>query len=167
MKKILIVAVLIAASLSAFGVTKKDNEAKQREQAAVKANLDNRDYVIEVSQALPSSGRSVPLTSRYSLTVKSDSLRCYLPYFGRAYSIPYGGGEGLIFDSIIRDYSVTQGKRDVTKISFTTRTDEDTYQFFIDVFANGSSSIKVQPNNKQAISFIGTVKMNIKTKEAE
>ena len=44
-------------------------------------------------------GRSRALTSDYSIEIRNDSVFSYLPYFGVAYNVPYGGGKGLIFNA--------------------------------------------------------------------
>lgn len=112
-------------------------------------------FVINVDMAIPASGRSRMLTSPYSLTIDSGRVNSYMPYFGRAYSVPYGGGEGLIFEGEADDYSLGYGRNGEATISFTVRTKEDSYRFNLDIFPNGSSSVSVNPNNKQPISFTG------------
>lgn len=42
------------------------------------------------------NGKTVYLTSPYSVKISNDSAYIELPYFGVAYSVPYGGGEGGI-----------------------------------------------------------------------
>ena len=61
----------------------------------VREIVDSGRIKIDVDRAVPMAGRSVNLTSPYSLEIHGDSILSYLPYFGRAYSAPYGGGEGL------------------------------------------------------------------------
>ena len=53
--------------------------------------IENGRFTIEVDRALPMGGRTVHLTTPYSLEMRGDSAISYLPYFGRAYSLPYGG----------------------------------------------------------------------------
>lgn len=52
----------------------------------------------------PMKGRSRALTSDYSIEIRNDSVFSYLPYFGVAYNVPYGGGKGLIFNAPITGY---------------------------------------------------------------
>lgn len=58
------------------------------------------DYMIP----LRGGGKSV---STYYIKVSADSLDSYLPYFGQARHIPYGGGKGLNFQEKIDTYSDT------------------------------------------------------------
>ena len=110
-------------------------------------------------RALPARGRSVTLTSPYSVEIRNDSVISYLPYYGRAYSIPYGGGEGLNFKAPLTDYKLEWDKKETAKIKFSARSEEDKFDFIIDVFSNGSSSIFVNMQNRQSISFQGELDM--------
>ncbi len=68
-------------------------------------------------------GRSIPLTSLYSLEIRNDSVISYLPYYGRAYSIPYGGAtdfiaaiptvwdESIVLDGKMGEYIVTARRK--------------------------------------------------------
>ena len=92
---------------------------------------------------VPARGRSVMLTSPYSVEIRNDSIISHLPYYGRAYSIPYGGGEGLNFKAPLTDYKLDWDKKGTAKIKFTARSTEDKFDFDIDIFSNGSSTIFV------------------------
>ena len=115
-------------------------------------------------------GPSRHLTSNYSVEIRNDSVFSYLPYFGIAYSAPYGGrGKGLIFDEKITDHKLIFDKKGTANISFRTRTEEDSYIYWIKVFTSGSADVRVTPNNKQSISYYGefiydTPKKNAKNK---
>lgn len=141
---------------SLFAQSKK--EKKEYIKELVKEQVENREYTIEVNRALPTGGRSVNLTSLYELKVQGDSVYSYLPYFGRAYSVPYGGGDGLRFETVMTDYNVTYDKKGTARIQFKAITNEDNFTFNISVFDNGSASINVTPTNRQQISFNGEIK---------
>lgn len=93
------------------------------------------------------------------MEIRNDSVISYLPYYGRAYSIPYGGGEGLNFKAPLTDYKLEWDKKETAKIKFSARSEEDRFDFSIDVFSNGSSSIFVNMQNRQSISFQGELDM--------
>lgn len=133
------------------------SEKKAQTERAVKQAIDSKNFVIDVDYMQPMKGNSRPLTSNYSLKVKNDSVFSYLPYFGVAYSAPYGGGKGLIFNAPVSEYQTEYLKKGKVRISFDTRNEEDYYQYRLTIFPNGSTSISVQPNRKQAISFTGNM----------
>lgn len=166
MKKFLSLAVMILLAGSVCTQAQTKAERKAREAETVKTRLENRDYTIEVLTVHPMGGRSIQVTPDFTLTVKGDSVRSVLPYFGRAYTVPYGGGNGLRFEAVTRDYRQEYNKkRKETQITFSVRTDEDNFQFRLSVFGNGSSMISVQCNNREGISYNG--RMATREREAE
>jgi hypothetical protein len=50
-------------------------------------------------------------------------------------------------------------KKETAKIKFSARSEEDKFDFSIDVFSNGSSTIFVNMQNRQSISFQGELDM--------
>lgn len=149
-----IVAFIGGQSLSA---QEKDETAEP-----VKALIERGEYTVDVVRALPMSGRAVNLTSPYSLTVKGDSVYSHLPYFGRAYSAPYGGGDGLSFQKPIVNKQVSFDEKGKATIRFESRSDDDRYAFQIQIFSNGSATLFVQPTNKQSITYHGDLRIENK-----
>ena len=88
----LIGIVLMIGGQSLYSQNKK--ERKEQKAKEIKEMIEGGRFTIEVDRALPMGGRSVNLTTPYSLEMRGDSAISYLPYFGRAYSLPYGGGDG-------------------------------------------------------------------------
>ena len=131
------------------------NEKKAQTERAVKEAIVAKQYKISVNHMQPMRGGSRTLTSDYSLEVKNDSVFSYLPYFGVGYSIPYGGGKGLIFKAPISEYKTEYLKKGKAGISFKTANEEDKYEYRLTIYPNGSASIHIQPTNRQAISFSG------------
>ncbi|CAK7057710.1 MAG: hypothetical protein PARBA_02095 [Parabacteroides sp.] len=128
---------------------------KEQLSTEVKEMIDGKQFTIDVNRALPMGDNSVNLTSSYSFELKGDSAISYLPYYGRAYSVPYGGGDGLRFEKPIAEYECSYDKKGVANIKFVTRTDDDRYRFSIQIYPGGSAYINVSPTNKQSISFQG------------
>ena len=91
----------------------------------------------------------------YTVEVRNDSLFSYLPYIGRAYQIPYGGGKGLNFSERIGSYQELQKKNGLRHIEIGVKNDEDTYLYTIEVYDNGSSHIDVQARQRERISYSG------------
>ena len=96
-------------------------EKKEQKKEAVKKLIESENYKIDVNTAMPMRGRSIPLTSSYSLEIRNDSVISYLPYYGRAYSIPYGGGDGLNFKAVLKEYSMEMDKKGNAVIEFIAR----------------------------------------------
>ena len=130
-------------------------EKKEAKEKAVSEQIDSGRFRIQVNRAIPSGGGAVNLTSPYFLELRGDSVISYLPYFGRAYSLPYGGGEGMSFEAPASDYQLTYDKKKTARIRFKTRTDEDLYTLDLRIFPGGSATIGVTPVHKQAIQYQG------------
>ncbi|MBP1615951.1 MAG: hypothetical protein H6Q13_3399 [Bacteroidetes bacterium] len=156
--RIFFLLVLLVAGTEWSTAQSKEEKKAEKEQA-VKEKIESRNYSVDVNTALPRRGISIHLTSSYSLEVRNDSLSSWLPYYGRAYSIPYGGGDGLTFKAPIEGYKLSYDKRGTAKIEFTAHTKEDLYEFNILIFTSGSSSISVNMHNRDSIDFSGELNM--------
>ena len=148
---IVLSAITVGCS-SSMGLTKEEKATKA---AALHVAIEKRTFIVEVDKALPMGGSARVLTSPYSLELNEEKVKSYLPYFGRAYSLPYGGGEGLIFDSVMTDYQSSFDKKGKTLIEFKTQSKEDQFVYRIHISPNGTASIDVTPMNRQPISFTG------------
>ena len=139
--------------------TVEEKAARAAEQAAkVNMALKERKYKIYVERMYSMRGGSKTLSYGYSVEVRNDSLISYLPYFGRAYSVPYGGGKGLTFSERIGSYQEYQKGNGMRHIEIGLRNDEDTYLYTIEVYDNGSSSISVQSRQRENISYSGEMR---------
>lgn len=154
-KNLRFIALLILLSGAVGLSAQSKKEKKEQMKLVVKELLASEKYKIHANTAFPMRGRSIPLSSPYALEVRNDSVISYLPYYGRAYSIPYGGGEGLVFKAPLKDYKMERDKKGNAKIQFSARTLEDKYDFSVSVFDNGAASIDVMMQNRQSISFSG------------
>ena len=97
-KRLVLLLLFITASLFVLNAQSKKERRAQKEKQ-VKELIESGSYRIDVSTAYPQRGRTIQLSSPYSIEIRNDSVFSYLPYYGRAYSIPYGGGQGLIFNA--------------------------------------------------------------------
>ena len=160
MKKIFVSMVLVCLALVMLSgcATSEERAARAAEQKkkVVKA-LTERNYKISVDRMYMSRGGSKSVSYGYSVEVRNDSLISYLPYFGRAYSVPYGGGKGLNFSERIGSYSEFMEKNGKRHIEIGLKNEEDTYLYTIEVFDNGKSSIDVQSRQRERISYSGDV----------
>jgi len=157
-KKILS-SVFLILFLGTFTLSAQSKQSRKKEkEKAVKELVDSGNYKIDVSMAYPQRGRSVPLTSFYSLEIRNDSVISHLPFYGRAYSIPYGGGNGLSFKAPVEEYDISKNmKKKKYEVKLKTKTSEDTFQFNIDIFFDGSSNINVNMQNRESIHFSGDI----------
>lgn len=160
---IVVAGVVTTLDLFASGDRKdKNKQTKAKFGQQVESSLESKNYEIVVDRVLTSKGATHNLTSGYSLKIDKDSLYSMLPYFGRAYSIPSGGGSAMIFDAIVTEYRVKDGRKGAKKVRLRARSEEDSYLFNIEIYSNGSCNIFVSSNNRQAISYFGKIKFDEK-----
>ncbi|MDR2385123.1 MAG: DUF4251 domain-containing protein [Tannerella sp.] len=156
-----IITTLLSACASLQGISKEEKAARE---TALKEAINKQEYVVDVNCMIPMKGNSKHLSSSYSLTIKRDEIISYLPYFGEAYNIPYGGGKGLNFKAKINKYNALVDNKGKTIIELETKNEEDHYVYHIEIFPNGAANISVRSHNRQSISYSGTAE-EIKEKE--
>ncbi len=122
--------------------------------------LENKLYKVDFTRASPISGPSFTLNYPYYVSVIGDRVESFLPYFGRAYMVPYGGGEGLRFTAPTRNYKMEIDKRGRYQISFEAQTSEDNYTFELEIYPTGESRLAIYAMKKQRISFSGDIDMD-------
>ena len=148
-KQILMLLLVMLAGIPTLSAQTK-KEKKEQKKEAVRQLIVSEDYKIDVNTAMPMRGRSIPLTSQYSLQIRNDSVFSYLPYYGRAYSVPY------------KEYTMDMDKKGNAIIKFSARSPEDFFEFRAKVFPDGTTSIDVTMQNRQAISYRGEVDLDKK-----
>lgn len=96
------------------------------------------------------------LHSACTVTSKTgDTITSYLPYFGRAYAAPYSGGNVFSFNAPVLKYSVDFRKKGVVKVMVSTKTIDDNFTFYIELYENNKVSVRVNTVNRQGISYLG------------
>jgi Domain of unknown function (DUF4251) len=154
-KFLCVIALFAIASLTRAQDTKTD---KAGEQATIKSMIDAHKYVFKAQSASPTRGRIVQLTSDYDVAVTKDTVRSYLPYFGRAYSAPIDGkNSGIEFTSKDFEYLQKDRKKGGWDITIKPKDVNDVREMFLTIFDNGTASLRVSSNNREPISFNGYV----------
>ncbi|CAL1519297.1 DUF4251 domain-containing protein [Chitinophaga sp. MM2321] len=150
---------MIALTTGSLYAQETKTQKKEEKAAEVKALIDSRNYVFVAQSALPMNGRTRQLTSEYNVTVTADSVVSYLPYFGRAYSAPYGSNKSpLDFKTKQFKYTSTPRKKDGWSISVKPTDQQDIQNINITVSSSGYGTLQVTSNNRQPMSFNGYIK---------
>ena len=160
MKRVICLSVLFASAVILWSncATSEEKAAQMAELSANVTNaLNNRDFKIAIDRMYPMRGSSKHVSFGYSVEVRNDTLISYLPYFGRAYNVPYGGGKGLNFSAPIGSYQEFMKRNGQRHIEIGVANDEDTYFYTIEVFDNGSSSVDVRARQRERISYSGNL----------
>jgi hypothetical protein len=163
MKKISLgVAMLAIMVLTSCGTASKTvrSEVDKATAEVVTAMLQKEVYKMDFDRGYSSSGPSFPLNHPYYVSVIKGRVESFLPYIGRAYNVPYGGGEGLNFTAPISDYKMTQDRKARWIVTFDARTSEDRYRFRVEIYPAGEAYLSVQATQKQSISFSGHIDLD-------
>jgi len=137
---------------------KRAAEAAEHAQKVMTA-LADRHYKINISHMHPLRGGSRSVSYSFSVEVKGDTLVSYLPYYGRVYWVPYGGGKGLNFTETISTYEEWEKKNGLRHVEIGLKNEEDTYLYTIEVFGNGSATIDVMARQRDQISYSGEMEV--------
>lgn len=158
MKKILFLA--LAAMLAASCATGKLSPEEKAAQASQKAQLigagiANRHFTVLATHMQPLGAPSRTLTYGYEVTVGGDTLKSVLPYVGRGYSVPYGGGSGLHFTTTITDYTSSHNPKGYYEVEIKARNEGQDYVYRLQIFDNGRTNITVISRERDQIHFTG------------
>jgi Domain of unknown function (DUF4251) len=152
---LLLLSVLLVSTM----VAAQDSKTDQSEaNANVKAMIDAKRYLFKAQSAHPTRGRVVQLNSEYDVKITPDTIRSYLPYYGRAYSAPIGETEGPL-DFVSKDFEYKQQdrKKGGWDITIKPKDGKGVREMFLTVFENGTASLRVSSNNREPISFNGHI----------
>ena len=137
MKKLIFISLLfsiLSLSVSAQKPTKAEKAAQlEQEFQQTRQLIESNHFQFELNRVYPQGGQDLSRFNPRGKFVITDSVaKGTLPFFGRAYSLPYGEGGGIEFDG-------------------------DTYQISMEISGGGNCSVNLNSNNRAQISYSGTV----------
>ena len=126
---------------------------------AIKAILEQQEYVVMVGSMRPLTAPTVSVSQGQKMIVRNGTVTCNLPYAGSGQNVGYGasGYKALNFSSPIVDYKVTYPKEDRAVVTFKVNNGDDHYRFHVEVFMNGKTTIDVDPQGRDGISYSGMI----------
>lgn len=166
MKKI--ITILFLGLITLYGVQAQEDRREQRklrekEKVAEIAKLiQEQNFRFLAQFAYPMGGGSIHLTSEYTLDLENNKVTSWLPFYGRAYHVEYGGRDGGIkFSEEARAIELTRGKRGVQSFIMEVKAPKDIYRLNLSITPAGFATLDVSSNNRQSIRFSGIiVKLN-------
>ena len=152
---IALVAIIVAACSTSKLTPEEKAAEKMRIADAVASAIDNRRFKVEIDYMKPFRGPNRHLSFGYEIRVSGDTLYSYLPYFGAAYNVPYGGGKGLNWEAPLTGYQVTPGRKGATIVEMTAYNGEDYFLYSFELMPNGAAYLNVRSRDREPISFSG------------
>lgn len=106
--------ILVAISLLLFACGTTQTAAEKADKAKhLREKIESFNFKFNATYAHPQNYKSVYLSSYYDVKVSPDTVKAYLPFFGRAYTAPMNSREGGIkFESTDFEYIIEEGKKD-------------------------------------------------------
>ena len=151
-----LITIIATAIFVACGTTRSAAE-KEEIAANVEQAVKEPSFEFKATYAFPTGFRSQHLPPSYEVDVSPDTVKVYLPYFGRAYKAPISPSEGgYRFTSTDFDYSFEQGKRSGNWLVNIKFNDLDrAVSFNLDVWENETARLTITDTDRQSISFQG------------
>lgn len=135
---------------------------EERSVEEAKALLESRQFEVEIIHVYPQGGGDVSrFNPRGRITVKDSVAEGHLPFFGRAYTLPYGEGGGIEFDAAMKEVQVKmfkKKKRESVVFSFSVPGKNDTFRITIETMGGEGCSVFLVSNNRTQISYSGKLK---------
>ncbi len=149
----------------ATGIAQETSRKTQREQKKIEKQkqievlINSKEFVFEATKALPQGGKMIILTgSSYTVKFNPETIESYLPFYGRAYSVDYGGDGGIKFQGKPDEYKVvTQNAGKGYDINARIKSPKDYYKLHLSVSTNGSATLIVDSNQRSSISYYGSI----------
>ena len=136
-------------------------KAQELDSAVVVKAVETKNYIFKAQSASPQRGGFRQLTSEYDFVVRPDTLVSYLPYYGRSFTAPVNTTDaGLQFTSMKYEYSVKNKKKNRWDITIKPKDVSRIRDLNLTVFVNGRASLRVNSNDREAITFDGYLKVN-------
>ncbi len=167
MKRLFFISLLLASlslSLAAQKTNSKAEKAAQLEQEFQKTLelIESNHFQFELDQVYSQGGMDLSrFNPRGKITITDSIAKGHLPFFGRAYSLPYGEGGGVEFDGTMKEQSqkiVHKKKRKIIYYRFSIPAKNDIYEISMEIAGGGNCSVNLHSNNRAHISYSGIIR---------
>ena len=153
MKYLIIIIMLLIGTSAQPAAKKKEEKAKK-----IKELVESQQFRFVARTALPRTGSAINLTCHYDLEVDSMNVISWLPFYGRAYQVEYGGDGGIKFEETAKSIKVELDKKKKNyKVSIELNTTKDSYQINMSISLSGYANLDVTSVHRQGISFYGII----------
>jgi len=156
-KQVLPLLFFLIVSIGDIQVTIAQKPPSDKE-VAIKNAVDSQRYIFYAQYAIPTGGKQRSLTPEYTVRILKDTIKADLPYFGRAYSAPYGStDDGINFTTADFDYKIEPRKKGGCEIAIKPKDIQGGHQMTLTIFTNGTATLQATGNNRQPISYNGYI----------
>jgi len=162
--KTIVLCMLTFLSISNFSLlaqekTKKElkQEKELQKQKEIQELVASQNFIFEAQKATPQGGRLIHLDyNTYFLKFNADKTTCDIPFFGRAYNVPYNGDGGIKFEGKPENIKIENKSKNIN-VRATVKGINDSYDLMFRIFYNGSATLSVNSNSRGPISYDGII----------
>lgn len=159
---------LIAFTLFLTGSVQAQRKNKAVQDAKIEQQFKDlqtlvrsNHFQVAIDRVYPMNGADLTrFNPEGTITVTDSIARGKLPYFGRAYTLPYGEGGGIEFDNAIQKLQVKtieKKRKSSVLYQFNASGQNDVYRVTIEAFPGGTCSVSINSNNRRTISYSGRI----------
>lgn len=148
---------IAAAVMQSCFNTKKIKADPPLDASAIKNMIDSQSFVFVPRYVVPWNGRRRDLSGGFDISVSKDTVKSYLPFWGRGYIAPISPTEiDFDFTSVKFSYT-TKPMRNGWNISI--KPHDQTYlrELYFTVYDNASASLNVTSVDRTAVSYDGYI----------
>ena len=163
---LLLILIGVVPAMGQSSDKKAEKERKKLEKEKEVATLvESKNFEFKATRALPTGFKSMDLTTNPNYVKFSpDLIVSEMPFYGKAYSVPYGGDSGLKFDGKPDVYKVEKKNKNY-EVEAKVKGKGDFYTISLTISFSGNSTMNIMSNNRSSISYIGEVYPIEKPKE--
>ena len=120
------------------------------------SNVSDADFTFKATYAYPTGYRQIYLSPFYDVKVSPDTVRVYLPYYGRAYvALSILTREESNSSAPISIISSIPERKGNWRVAVRTKDTGREITLNFDIWENGTVRLHVSDPNRQSISFNG------------
>lgn len=159
------IIIFIAFSTLFISCGTSQSAAEKAKQASfLDEQIENLNFRFVANHAYPQGYQSIHLTSPYDVILTPDTIKAYLPYYGRAYTAPINSSEGGIkFESVDFESNILMGNvHGEWHVTIKTKDTPRPVTLYFHLWNNGTARLDVNDRDRQQISFQGYIEDNKK-----
>ena len=166
MKQIIILLILlITLPAQSFAQDKEIKNRKKIRKERLKEKIEetkflveNKEFLFTPTHAIPMSGGSIQLDFSFDVELKNDTVTSYLPFYGVAYHVDYGGRNSAFdFTQPVEKIQIKNTKNGY-QVIFDVINRQDHISFIFNISEPGYATLNIISTNRQVMSYYGSIK---------
>ena len=159
LQSILLICAMVAA-INTVNAQSTKTDKKAAKRTAVKNKIDSVKYTFKANYIIPMGGGGQRLQLEYyDLQISKDTVKAFLPYFGRVYMrAPISTTDnGMKFTSTDFDYDVTEKKGGGWLVIIKLKDTDKANRITINISKEGSATVSTISNYMDSVTYYGDI----------